>query len=702
MKPTPILLGTALLGTALLVAAAGGSSVQAACELPPVTVCYQPAYSEGISFFDVTITFAPDNGTYAFPSGAVLPGWCLAKQAPIDTEIQYCGAVMTYTTGALPVHFQNANWGAVNWLINNRGVAEMGEVQEAIWTLLENEPVPSPAVQALVDAALANGPGFVPAPGQAIGVILDMGASFEFQPVLVEVRCQTPPPPDQEEYCFEAAEKKICNGTVDASFILDFGTGSRYLTSALRLVPIPDTTSATLTGIVYKAGSPSQKFNVVLSLTDYSDTGAQPGWVSYGSMQGTLTGLDAFSGLNLMVSSTGAVQIGEGANGLNPGVGIRAPFNWMYTSGGSGSGSGLLAGLAKECAPEEPPCVGTGTPGYWKNHSEAWPVSTIEIGCKTYTKAQAISLMGQSPSGDVTYTMFRHLVSAKLNVLIGNISNCITQTIADADAWLCKYPLGSCVSGSSYAWSKGSALATKLDEYNNGKLCAPSRDDLDCLPEEPKPDCDPKPDCSHKCDYKCGYKCSHKCDYKCEDTKPDCVSSPWKDKNLGNCYYGGSSKYDNGCYTVKGSGNDIWGNKDDCKYVFQNAYGDCEITAKVSSIGNTDPWAKAGVMIRESMNSDSKHAFACVTPSNGMAFQRRCSTGGASEHTSGGTGYSWIKLKRQGDTFTCYKSKDGYNWTKVGSSTIKMGYNCYIGFAVTSHNNTKTCEAKFTNTKISQ
>ena len=105
-------------------------------------------------------------------------------------------------------------------------------------------------------------------------------------------------------------------------------------------------------------------------------------------------------------------------------------------------------------------------------------------------------------------------------------------------------------------------------------------------------------------------------------------------------------------------------------------------------------------MIRESMNSDSKHAFACVTAGNGMAFQRRCNTGGSSDHTSGGSGSCWVKLKRQGDTFSCYKSKDGYNWSKVGDCNIKMGSGCYIGLAVTSHNNSKTCETRVTNVKI--
>src|SRR5262249_27465523 len=38
---------------------------------------------------------------------------------------------------------------------------------------------------------------------------------------------------------------------------------------------------------------------------------------------------------------------------------------------------------------------GTGTPGYWKNHPDAWPVSSITVGGVTYTKDQAISWLGK-------------------------------------------------------------------------------------------------------------------------------------------------------------------------------------------------------------------------------------------------------------------------------------------------------------------
>lgn len=124
--------------------------------------------------------------------------------------------------------------------------------------------------------------------------------------------------------------------------------------------------------------------------------------------------------------------------------------------------------------------VGTGTPGYWMNHPDAWPVEEIEVGGVTYTVAEAIEEMKKSGKGDKTYTMFDHLVSAKLNVALGTDASCISDTIADADAWMVDNPLGSGVRGGSPEWrDEGEALKDELDDYNNGLLCAPSRDSLE-------------------------------------------------------------------------------------------------------------------------------------------------------------------------------------------------------------------------------
>jgi PKD repeat protein len=121
---------------------------------------------------------------------------------------------------------------------------------------------------------------------------------------------------------------------------------------------------------------------------------------------------------------------------------------------------------------------GTGTPGYWKTHPEAWPVDEITIGGVPYDKDAAIDYMLENESRDVTYIMFRSLVAAKLNVLIGNDASCIEETIAAADAWMEEYgSVGSGVKagGNDSPWRTGEPLYLMLDDYNNGYLCAPHR-----------------------------------------------------------------------------------------------------------------------------------------------------------------------------------------------------------------------------------
>lgn len=123
-----------------------------------------------------------------------------------------------------------------------------------------------------------------------------------------------------------------------------------------------------------------------------------------------------------------------------------------------------------DCVPIDPP--GTGTPGYWKNHPEAWPTDEIELGGWLYTLDEAIDILNTPIRGDKSYSLAHALISATLNVDIGNPSSCIDDTIAEAHEWLTVNELGSNVRGNSRAWRQGGDdLLNLLDAYNNGELC---------------------------------------------------------------------------------------------------------------------------------------------------------------------------------------------------------------------------------------
>ena len=165
-----------------------------------------------------------------------------------------------------------------------------------------------------------------------------------------------------------------------------------------------------------------------------------------------------------------------------------------------------------------------------------------------------------------------------------------------------------------------------------------------------------------------------------------------------------------GTYTITASGSDIWAvngvEADEFHFAYKMLSGAGSITAKVVSVENMNAWAKAGVMIRESLNPDSAHAFACVTPGNGVAMQYRPSTGGTSvnNNQTGITAPYWVKLERSiSGLFTVSHSANGTSWQPVAGAavqTIPMGTNVYIGLAVTAHDPALTCQAVFSNVTI--
>jgi len=171
----------------------------------------------------------------------------------------------------------------------------------------------------------------------------------------------------------------------------------------------------------------------------------------------------------------------------------------------------------------------------------------------------------------------------------------------------------------------------------------------------------------------------------------------WQHVDVGDVGFPGDTIYTPGVFSVSASGNDIWDNADAFHFVYQSLTGDGELIAHVASLENTDGWAKAGVMMRETLTAGSKHASSFIAATQGDAFQRRKTTNGASDHTPGPGAAApfWVRLVRVGDVFTAYSSPDGTNWRLVGSDTIPMAATIYAGLAVTAHNNTTLCDAVF-------
>jgi hypothetical protein len=113
----------------------------------------------------------------------------------------------------------------------------------------------------------------------------------------------------------------------------------------------------------------------------------------------------------------------------------------------------------------DPNC--TYSQGYWKNHPEAWPLATLEIGPDLYTAAELLDILALPIAGDKSLILARQLIAARLNVAQGADATAIAAALVDAEAWCDANHDGD---GLGYGSSDTTAsdLGDVLEAFNTG------------------------------------------------------------------------------------------------------------------------------------------------------------------------------------------------------------------------------------------
>lgn len=133
-------------------------------------------------------------------------------------------------------------------------------------------------------------------------------------------------------------------------------------------------------------------------------------------------------------------------------------------------------------------------------------------------------------------------------------------------------------------------------------------------------------------------------------------------------------------------------------FVHQPLTGNGSITVSVSALESSIPkgpgdlrpgsvpWAKAGLIIKQSTRQGSPYAAIMVTGSHGVRMQD-----GYVNDTAGPPGPvsaespRRLRLDRSGDTITGYASTDGTHWTEVGTAQVSgLGSTAQVGLFVAS------------------
>ena len=186
-------------------------------------------------------------------------------------------------------------------------------------------------------------------------------------------------------------------------------------------------------------------------------------------------------------------------------------------------------------------------------------------------------------------------------------------------------------------------------------------------------------------------------------TPGDAVPPPWSTADVGQVGLPGGASLANGTFTVAGAGADIWGTADAFRFVYQTLSGDGSVVARVASVQSVAAWAKAGLMIRQSLDPGAAQASIFVTPGKGIALQYRSADGGASANVgTSGSAPRWIRLSRAGSTITAAASVDGASWSTVGHAVLgTLPPAVIVGLVVSSHDATRRATATFDNVGFS-
>ncbi len=159
--------------------------------------------------------------------------------------------------------------------------------------------------------------------------------------------------------------------------------------------------------------------------------------------------------------------------------------------------------------------------------------------------------------------------------------------------------------------------------------------------------------------------------------------------DVGDCKLQGNATYDphGQTYTLSGSGTTMWFGKDDFQYLWTTLQGDFILRAEVAFIGEgVDPHRKVGWIVKNSLDTNSKHVNATIHGDGLTSLQYRKAIGGDTEEViSPEKAPDVIQLERQGDTYIMSTAKFGEEFSSITLDSMNLDKEVYVGIYISSH-----------------
>jgi TolB protein len=174
--------------------------------------------------------------------------------------------------------------------------------------------------------------------------------------------------------------------------------------------------------------------------------------------------------------------------------------------------------------------------------------------------------------------------------------------------------------------------------------------------------------------------------------------------DVGPVKHNGNATYDSATqqYHLEGAGTNIWGTHDEFHFVWKKMKGDFILRTNAEFIGKgVEEHRKVGLMVRSSLDTNSKHINAVVHGDGLTSLQfRRTASGNTEEIKSTLTGANVIQLERRGNTYTMSVARKGETFVTEKLDGLELGDDVYVGIFICSHNPDVTEKAVFNNVRI--
>ncbi len=203
-----------------------------------------------------------------------------------------------------------------------------------------------------------------------------------------------------------------------------------------------------------------------------------------------------------------------------------------------------------------------------------------------------------------------------------------------------------------------------------------------------------------------------------------CAGLPpaWSHRDIGDVKVPGNTAFDGRQFTLTGSGTGLGTDADRMQFAYHKLIGDGVIVAAyVPQLSSQ--FTRMGLIIRESLDTDSAQAALLITPSFDRNIEKpgwyarlitRKQAGQPCTINSSVKldepvvvqgrllGECWLRLQRNADTFIAAVSSDAVTWTQIGKTEAKLDPNLLVGIGVCSGLENVTTRVNFDHVAVEQ